>query len=137
MIEQDRPAAPGAGRTLPVVSRLFVALGATMGAVSVAGAAWAAHAAAGGWSAEILTVAFGQLGLHGVAVLAWGLGHDRLGRPRLGTAAGILLAGGALAFAGALIVAAGGGSLGPVAPTGGLAMIAGWLTAAATAWPRR
>lgn len=114
-------------------SRLFVAVGALMGAAAVAGSAWAAHAAQGGWNADILAVAFTQLGLHAVAILAWGLGRDRLARPRLTAAAGGVLAVGVLAFVGALIVAAAGGSLGPTAPLGGVAMIAGWVLAAAAA----
>lgn len=118
---------------LSSVSRLFVAIGALFGVAAVAGSAWAAHAAQGGWNAEILSVAFNQLGLHAIAILAWGLGRDRLPHPRLSAFAGALLALGVLTFSGALIVSASGLSIGPVAPVGGLAMIAGWLLAAASA----
>lgn len=100
------------------------------GAAAIALAALGAHAA--GEARPILDSAALLLGWHAPALLAlglWGASGFRL--------AATLLAIGVAMFAVALTLRAFAGlSLGPVAPLGGAAMIAGWLWIAVTALRR-
>ena len=100
------------------------------GAAAVVLAALAAHAdlAARGMVQNVGMI----LGWHAPALLALALWNRRRGD----VAAGLLLAG-ALLFSGAVLLRAFADvSLGPVAPVGGAAMIAGWLWLALAAWKR-
>jgi uncharacterized membrane protein YgdD (TMEM256/DUF423 family) len=99
------------------------------GAAAVALAALAAHAdlAARGMVQSVATI----LGWHAPALLALALWNGRGG-----AAAGLLLAGACL-FSGAVLLRAFADlSLGPVAPIGGVLMMAGWLWLAVAAWRR-
>jgi uncharacterized membrane protein YgdD (TMEM256/DUF423 family) len=106
---------------------------AVCGAVAVAAGAFGAHAVEPGSKAQTLltTGATWQL-LHAVALLA----ALTLAPSRLGAAC---FAVGLVAFPGALYALALGGPswFGAVAPVGGLAFLAGWLTIAVAAWRRR
>ena len=100
------------------------------GAAALVLAALAAHAdlAARGMVQNVGMI----LGWHASALLALALWNRRRGD----VAAGLLLAG-ALLFSGAVLLRAFADvSLGPVAPVGGAAMIAGWLWLALAAWKR-
>lgn len=98
------------------------------GALAVGLAAIAAHVALDS-RLMVQNVAM-LLGWHAPAFIGLGLW------PRGGVVAGVLLAGLAL-FSGAVLLRAFlGVSLGPVAPIGGLTMIAGWLLLAVLAWRR-
>lgn len=119
--------------------RLLAALGALIGCATVALSAWAAHAGPArlappelGALASALQIA----GWHAPALLAAGLLAERRGG-RLAAAAGGLVAAGVLLFAGAVTWRAlAGVSLGPVAPAGGVALMAGWLLLAVAALRR-
>ena len=67
--------------------------------------------------------------LHAIALLAVGLGAERLARPR---AVGALWVAGIVIFSGSLYALAitGATALGAVAPVGGLLLMAGWVTLA-------
>jgi uncharacterized membrane protein YgdD (TMEM256/DUF423 family) len=67
--------------------------------------------------------------LHAVALLAVGLGAERLARPR---AVAALFAAGVAIFSGSLYALAltGIGTLGAITPIGGLLLMAGWVTLA-------
>ncbi len=117
--------------------RLLLALGALAGLAAVALSAWGAHAAPARLApAELATfgTAVQMLGWHAPALLAAGL-MARLAR--LAGIAGGLMAGGLLLFAGAVLLhALAGVSLGPVAPAGGVALMAGWALLAVAALRR-
>ncbi len=108
--------------------RFLLALGALTGLAAVALSAWGAHAAPARLAPAELGMfhaAVQMLGWHAPALLAAGLLAERRGR--LAGIAGALLAAGLPLFAGAVLVRAlGGVSLGPVAPAGGVALMAGW-----------
>jgi uncharacterized membrane protein YgdD (TMEM256/DUF423 family) len=110
-------------RTLLAIGALAMALGIVAGALSVHVAKAAAHPDA----AQLLRTAVlyhfvNGLGIVAVALVARGGTSAWLG------AAGALLAVGIVLFCGALwILAMTGHSMGPMAPMGGLAFIAGWL----------
>jgi len=109
--------------------RLWLALGALAGLVAVALSAWAAH----GLAHRLDTARLGAVqnaltmqGWHALALLAAGLMAER-GR-WFAHVAGGLFAGGLALFCGAVWYGAlGGVSLGPVAPTGGMMLMAGWV----------
>lgn len=67
--------------------------------------------------------------LHAIALLAVGLGAEKLARPR---AVGALWVAGIVIFSGSLYALAitGATALGAVAPVGGLLLMAGWVTLA-------
>lgn len=110
--------------------RLLAALGGLAGLLAVALSAWGAHAAPRLLAPPELAMlnSAGQiLGWHAPALLAVGLMAQRLGGllPRV---AGGLMAVGVALFCGAVLLRAlAGVSLGPVAPTGGVALMAAWL----------
>jgi uncharacterized membrane protein YgdD (TMEM256/DUF423 family) len=110
------------------MSRIWIALGGIAGLLAVGMAAWAAHGLPQRLDPARLAMvhsAVTQQGWHALALLAAGLLEPRFGWPArlagLGFALGLLL------FCGAVYAAAlGGVSLGPVAPTGGMLLMAGW-----------
>jgi len=109
--------------------RLWLFLGALSGLIAVALSAWAAHGAPAALEAaprRAIDSALAMQGWHALALLAAGLMAER-GR-RLAHAAGAAFALGILLFCGAVWWGAMGGvALGPVAPAGGMLLMAGWL----------
>ena len=122
-----------------LVARLFLAGGALalalavgMGAVSAHAAKSAAHPEA----ARLLQTAVLYQLVHGLGIVIVAV-LMQSSASRWLTAAGILHLAGILLFCGSLYVLAyTGRSLGPVAPLGGLAFIAGWLALAVAAFTR-
>ncbi len=118
--------------------RLWIGLGGLYGAGAVAMAAVAAHALAGVPPATLQIVQSGvqMQGWHALALVACGLWAQRRGG--LAHWAGAAFAVGTVLFcAGVYAVGFAGVSLGRVAPTGGLLLIAGWLLLAASTLSRR
>ncbi len=108
------------------MARLWLVLGALSGGVAVGLAAWAAHGLAPDQAARVAP-ALDMQGWHALALLATGLLAERRGG-RLPHAAGACFALGTLGFCGALWWhALTGGSLGRVAPTGGMLLMLGWV----------
>ena len=113
-----------------MMARAFLIAGAVAMALGVALGAYAAHAAKGAVhpdAARLLQSAVLYQLVHGMGVIAVALvARTQPSAWLLG--AGALLLAGIVLFCGALwILAFTGRSLGPVAPTGGMAFIAGWL----------
>jgi uncharacterized membrane protein YgdD (TMEM256/DUF423 family) len=108
--------------------RLWLICGALAGLLTVALAAWASHAAPRSLAAAelaMLGTVVQMLGWHGAALLAIGLLAERRGRV-VHVAAALILSGLAL-FCGAVLWRVFTGvSLGPVAPAGGVLLMAGW-----------
>ena len=110
--------------------RLWIAVGAFFGLLSVVAGALAVHSLRGVLEAGALdtfgTAARFQM-YHALALLATGLLADRI-RSRLITLAGGLFTAGTVIFSGSLYILAltGIGAFGAVAPVGGLSLIAGW-----------
>ncbi len=118
--------------------RLWLVLGALAGLVAVGLAAWAAHGTPAGFEGAQRRAVDNALmiqGWHAAALLVAGLMAER-GR-RLAHLAGLAFALGTAAFCGAVWWGAmGGASLGPVAPTGGMLLMAGWALLALAALKR-
>lgn len=115
------------------MEKAFLVLGAIAMALGVAAGAFSAHAAKGAAHPEaarllqtaVLYHLVNGLGIVGVGLVARG------GTSTWLAASGVLLAAGIALFCGALwILAMTGRSMGPMAPTGGLAFIAGWIALA-------
>ncbi|MGR9394571.1 DUF423 domain-containing protein [Rhizobium leguminosarum] len=102
------------------------------GLFGVAGVALAALAAHGGGEANLAASASAMCLAHAPALLALALGSARLGTAWL---AGFLMIVGTLLFAGDLVTLrfTGSGLFPYAAPTGGWAMMLGWLAVAAGA----
>ncbi|MBY5454896.1 DUF423 domain-containing protein [Rhizobium leguminosarum] len=102
------------------------------GLLGVAGVALAALAAHGGGEANLAASASAMCLAHAPALLALALGSARLGTAWL---AGFLMIVGTLLFAGDLVTLrfTGSGLFPYAAPTGGWAMMLGWLAVAAGA----
>ncbi len=118
--------------------RLWIGLGGLYGAGAVGVAAVAAHALGGAPPATLQIVQSGvqMQGWHALALVACGLWAQRRGG--LAHWAGAAFAAGTVLFcAGVYAVGFAGVSLGRVAPTGGLLLIAGWLLLAVSALFRR
>ena len=119
-----------------MMARGFLAAGALAMALAVALGAYAAHATKGAAhpdAAHLLQTAVLYQLVHGLGVIAVGLAARTQPSAWL-AAAGMLLLVGIALFCGALwILAMTDRSLGPVAPTGGMAFIAGWLCLAVAA----
>jgi uncharacterized membrane protein YgdD (TMEM256/DUF423 family) len=119
-------------------SRIWIALGALLGLVSVAMAAYASHGLAPERAALANTGA--SLGAwHGLALIGTGLLAERR-RGRLVHAAAFCFAAGALMFCGGVFLRAlGDASIGIVTPLGGVTLLVGWglLAAAALVSPQR
>lgn len=112
-----------------LVYRIWVALGAVMGAVAVAAAAYAAHAATDPTRLRAISSAVQMQGWHALALVACGLLGAAGGWPV--HIAGTLFLLGTVLFAGAAwSPTLGGPALGPVAPVGGTMLMAGWLALA-------
>jgi uncharacterized membrane protein YgdD (TMEM256/DUF423 family) len=120
------------------MSRIWMALGALLGLISVAMAAYAAHGLAPDRAALASTGA--SLGAwHGLALIGTGLLAERR-QGRLVHVAAFCLAAGALMFCGGVFLRAlTAYSLGLVTPLGGVTMLVGWglLAAAALISPQR
>ncbi|MBB3317047.1 MULTISPECIES: DUF423 domain-containing protein [unclassified Rhizobium] len=106
------------------------------GLFGFAGVALAAAAAHGGGEAHLVASASTMCLAHAPALLALAIGAERL---RTAWLAGILIGAGTLLFAGDLVALryAGSGLFPMAAPTGGFAMMFGWLAIAAGALFRR
>lgn len=117
------------------MGRWLVALGAVDGLLAVVAAAAAAHLAAGRLDAAGLRAVEAAVQLqswHALAIVACGLWMPRGGA--LARWAGVsFLLGSALFCTAAWMAGAAGTSLGPVAPTGGLLLMLGWLLLAISA----
>jgi uncharacterized membrane protein YgdD (TMEM256/DUF423 family) len=115
------------------LSRFFLVAGALAMALGVALGAYSAHAAKGAAHPEavrLLQTAVQYQLVHGLGILAVGL-VARAGVSRWLAASGGLLLAGVILFCGSLwVLALANQSLGPVAPLGGIAFIAGWLALA-------
>jgi len=112
------------------MGRIWLVLGALMGGVAVGLAAWAAHGLTPDQAARVAP-ALDMQGWHALALLATGLLAERRGGRLVHWAGGCFFLG-VLGFAGALWWhALTGGSLGRVAPTGGMLLMLGWLLLAA------
>jgi len=115
------------------MSRFFLACGALVMASGVALGAYAAHAAKGAAhpeAARLLQTAVQYQLVHGLGILAVGV-LARRGSSAWLVASGALLVSGVVLFCGSLwVLALTVHSLGPAAPLGGLAFIAGWLALA-------
>jgi uncharacterized membrane protein YgdD (TMEM256/DUF423 family) len=110
-----------------VMQRLWIALGAIAGLITVAMAALAAHALPGidPLRLAILRSAIEMQALHALALLACGLWVPRGGR--LADGAGAAFGLGTLLFSGALYSSTlTGVHLGPMAPIGGGLLMLGW-----------
>ena len=117
------------------MERIFLTIGAVMGALGVGAGAFAAHGLKARLTPDLLAVfetgARYQM-IHALALLAVGLVLARTPHPAVG-ASGWLFIIGVVIFSGSLYLLALTGVrwLGAITPIGGLAMIAGWL---ALAW---
>ena len=113
------------------MQRLWIALGAVSGLLSVGLAAIAAHALAPP-ARNLVQEGLAMQFPHALALLAVGLWSSRAGR--LADAAGAAFALGTVLFCGELYVhAVTGVTLGVVAPIGGTTLMGGWLLLALSA----
>ncbi len=118
-----------------LVSRLWLCLGALMGAGAVTAAAYAAHAPVDPARLRAVSSAVQMQGWHALALVACGLLGAQGGWAL--NLAGTLFVLGTLLFAGAVWVPQfGGPSLGMTAPAGGTMLILGWLALAVAALAR-
>lgn len=119
------------------MSRFFLVAGALAMALGVALGAYAAHAAKGAAhpeAARLLQTAVQYQLIHGLGLLLVGV-LARTGTSRWLVASGALILLGTFWFCGSLWwLALTTHSLGPLAPLGGLSMIAGWVALAVSAW---
>jgi len=118
--------------------RLWIALGALAGLSATGLAAWAAHGAPRVLEPSQLASLQSGLALHGwhaPALLAAGLWAERRGGIAH-VAAGLIALGLLLFLAGVYSAAIGGRSLGPLAPTGGVVLMAGWAVLGVAAMRR-
>ena len=115
------------------IAPLFYLLAGLFGFAGVALAAAAAH---GGGDAHLLASASAMCLAHAPTLFALAIGAEKLKTAWL---AGILIGVGTLLFAGDLVVLryAGSGLFPLAAPTGGFAMMFGWLAIAVGAFIRR
>lgn len=118
--------------------RIWLFLGALAGLAAVALSAWAAHGAPAGFAPAPRRAVDNALmiqGWHAFALIAAGLLAERGGR--LAHLAGAAFAIGTILFSGAVWWGVlGGASLGPVAPAGGITLMAGWALLALAALKR-
>jgi uncharacterized membrane protein YgdD (TMEM256/DUF423 family) len=123
----------GAARALLGTGAVVMALGVALGAVAAHASAGAAHPEAG----RLLQAAVLYQMVHGLGIIACGI-LAREAASRWLVAASALHVVGIACFCGALWrLALTGSSLGPVAPIGGMAFIAGWIALAAFAFRAR
>lgn len=120
--------------------RLWLALGALAGLTAVGLAAWAAHGAPARLDpARLGTLANGiqMQGWHALALLATGLWAERRAGLLVHLAGTGFALGLVLFCGGVYAVAIGGVSLGAVAPTGGILLMAAWAMLGLSALVRR
>jgi uncharacterized membrane protein YgdD (TMEM256/DUF423 family) len=117
----------------------LLAVAAVWGAVGVALGAFGAHALDGMLRPERLATFETAVRYQLIHALAAGLAASLGARVPGAALAGSLLLGGSAVFSGSLyaLVALDVGAFGAIAPVGGVAMIAGWLTLAWGAWRTR
>jgi uncharacterized membrane protein YgdD (TMEM256/DUF423 family) len=121
------------GKILLFAGALVMALGVALGAISAHSAKTAVHPEA----ARLLQTAVQYQLIHGLGIVAAGI-LARGAPSKLLVAAGGLHLLGVAAFCGSMYVLAFiGVSLGPAAPLGGMAFIAGWLALAGYAMRAR
>ena len=124
---------------MPDVARILLGGGALVMALGVVLGAMAAHASKGAAhpeAARLMQTAVQYQLVHGLGILLCGVLARNAASPWV-MAAGVLLFLGVLLFCGSLwYLAMRGQSLGPVAPLGGIAFIAGWLALAIFAFAR-
>ena len=114
------------------MQRVWIGLGSLAGLGAVAMAAFAAHAIDNPSVLHIVSSGVQMQGWHALALVGVGLWAPRGGR--LADAAGAAFAVGLVLFCGALYsLALTGVSLGLLAPTGGILLMAGWLLMGASA----
>jgi len=123
---------------MPAGAKLFIALGAVLGACGVVLGAFGAHALKTRLAADQLglwNTATQYLFWHALGVLAVGLACIALPDSVWLRAAGVALATGILLFSGSLYLLALGApkGIGAITPFGGLAFIAGWVALALAA----
>ena len=123
------------------MERLFFALGALSGAMSVALGAFGAHGLRARLAADLLATF--ETGVryqmvHALALLAVAWAVSRWGGSSLPAAAGWLFVAGTVLFSFSLYVLALTGArwLGAITPLGGVAFVAGWICLALAAWRR-
>ncbi|MBP0494336.1 DUF423 domain-containing protein [Pararoseomonas indoligenes] len=116
------------------MSRLFIAAGALAGLLAVGLSAYAAHGLAlDPARTRMIDNALTQQGWHALALIAAGILAERWGGWAI-NGAGLAFLAGMILFCGAVwYVATTGRSLGPVAPTGGMLLMLGWLLLAVAA----
>ena len=124
-----------------MIERIILATGGMVMAAGVALGAYAAHAAKDAVhpeAARLLQTAVQYHLVHGLGILAVGLAARGSAAAARYAMAGALLFAGIVLFCGSLwYLALTGHSLGPAAPVGGLAFIAGWIVFAACVLLRR
>lgn len=120
------------------MDRVFLALGALSGLISVAAGAFGAHALKARLAPDLLAIfdtGARYQGMHALALLAvaWACVHWR---GSLAPAAGWCFIGGTVLFSGSLYALALSGvrGLGAVTPFGGLLFLAGWGLLALAGW---
>jgi len=123
---------------VPASAKLFLALGAALGACGVVLGAFGAHALKARLATNQLALwdtATQYLFWHALGVLAVGLAYIPLPESAWLRAAGTLLVAGIVLFSGSLYLLALGAprSLGAVTPLGGVAFILGWAALAVAA----
>jgi len=123
---------------VPASAKLFLALGAALGACGVVLGAFGAHALKARLATNQLALwdtATQYLFWHALGVLAVGLAYIPLTESVWLRAAGTLLVAGIVLFSGSLYLLALGAprSLGAVTPLGGVAFILGWAALAVAA----
>jgi uncharacterized membrane protein YgdD (TMEM256/DUF423 family) len=107
------------------MDRIWIGLGALAGLGAVAMAAAAAHLPLAPHALAMLARAVQMQGWHALALVATGIWASRGGR--LAHLAGLAFALGLLLFCGTVYALAfGAADLGPLAPTGGFLLMAGW-----------
>lgn len=120
------------------MDRLFFALGAASGALSVAAGAFGAHALKARLAPDLLAVfdtGARYQALHALALLAVAWACSRW-PGKAANAAGWCFVAGTVLFSGSLYALALSGvrSLGAITPVGGVLLIAGWVALLLAAW---
>jgi uncharacterized membrane protein YgdD (TMEM256/DUF423 family) len=114
------------------MQRLWIILGSLAGFGAVAMAAYAAHGVPDPAAQHVVASGVQMQGWHALALLGVGLWVPRGGR--LADAAGAAFAVGLVLFCGAVYsLPLAGVSWGPLAPTGGILLMIGWLLLGASA----
>ncbi len=115
----------------PLLSRVWIALGALAGCLTVVMAAVNAHAIHDPDAARLIATAVQMQGWHAIILVVCGVWSQRGGR--IAHAAGALFALGLLMFCGDVYLLAFGGPHLGIAPAGGAALMLAWLLLGASA----